>query len=1126
MKKLIFILLFALVSMAATSQTRGIKYYFQWLQAQDITNTRYFIWHGDTIDFNAMQITDSILISLTVDTLYIGSDTIYQGNFVLKKDSITLYVTPKQLHDSLIATVQHPRVRMGSTAATGGLSIDSTSQVMGFQSSTASRNGYLTSADWITFNNKLSLVSHTSLLTGDGTPTSYLSIDTTNWVATKYDISLGNIDSVLMASKYWVKTYVTNFKIDSITETDPVFIAWDKDYTDLINKPINDEAYPGSWNGDHTGGSSRDAIYDAFTIVYDSIAALAGGHAILTLGTPNGLWLGGIEGPQELSLDTANAATTGALSKYDWTKFNNKLTAEVDGSVTNEKIDSVRFNGTSKILTIYEAGTAYRDTITGLLATEVDGSITNEIQTLSVGGTTVPRIMLSLNGDTVRFKGLGITTLGVSGDTIKITSTEVDGSVTNEIQTLSVSGTTVPLLKLSLGGDTVRFKGIGGTALSVSGDTIKITSTSIPAVVDRSITNEKNLSALYTPSTRIFSVTDSLGTVGDTISLFNGAVPGMVNIGGGDTTKYLRQNNTWGSPSGTAYHEGQGIDINAQDTISVDINGRGTSIPLISRIDDYFIWSNGTGTKFKVGLQSLSSQPYYNAIKLQNKEVLSTTPTTSQVLTYNGTSWYPGNPSSGNWTRVASSWVGPYIYPSTSTSVPGSGEVVIIGSSLAPSQNAKLSVNYDYGSGGYAGYFTNYNVTGNGLRIDAGETNWGIPLDVRKQTGDYLFSVQGSGQLFLPKYGSATPFTGTVAKSLGVTSTGQVVEFAASGSGTVTSVGLALPSFITVTGSPVTTAGTLTGTLATQTPYYVFAANSSGVVGFNQLIDAYIPDNITVSGYLPLAGGTMTANSKIVTSASGTQSGINLPHRTQPSGLIDGDLWTTTAGLYGYIGGNVVQFGTGTGSGDMLKSTYDHLGTADMIDVDAGGTGTGSYAAGDIPYAASINPTSLYKIPIGTTGQVLTVSAGLPSWQAAAAGALPAGTGSEIQYRSSASAFGAVTGSSVSSNSITLTGTATASNFILSSDFRWKENIEPLNNLEWADKISFVSYNMKGDCTPRYGVIAQQLLTVQPDLVQEHNGYLTVNVLDMLTAKVARQDQKIKSLEERIQKLEKLINEK
>lgn len=47
--------------------------------------------------------------------------------------------------------------------------------------------------------------------------------------------------------------------------------------------------------------------------------------------------------------------------------------------------------------------------------------------------------------------------------------------------------------------------------------------------------------------------------------------------------------------------------------------------------------------------------------------------------------------------------------------------------------------------------------------------------------------------------------------------------FSSIGGGTVTSVGLSMPSIFTVSGSPVTTAGTLTATLAAQAPNLVFA---------------------------------------------------------------------------------------------------------------------------------------------------------------------------------------------------------------------------------------------------------------------------------------------------------------
>ena len=57
---------------------------------------------------------------------------------------------------------------------------------------------------------------------------------------------------------------------------------------------------------------------------------------------------------------------------------------------------------------------------------------------------------------------------------------------------------------------------------------------------------------------------------------------------------------------------------------------------------------------------------------------------------------------------------------------------------------------------------------------------------------------------------------------------GTITVAATGGGGTVTSVALSLPSIITVSGSPVTTSGTLTGTLATQSANTVFAGPTSG----------------------------------------------------------------------------------------------------------------------------------------------------------------------------------------------------------------------------------------------------------------------------------------------------------
>ncbi|MFN9112182.1 MAG: beta strand repeat-containing protein [Bacteroidota bacterium] len=81
--------------------------------------------------------------------------------------------------------------------------------------------------------------------------------------------------------------------------------------------------------------------------------------------------------------------------------------------------------------------------------TVADSSATNELQTLSVAANTAT---LSNGGGSVTIAGAGINTVGTAGTTITVTGTEVDGSVSNELQTLSTGTNT---LTLSNGGGTV-----------------------------------------------------------------------------------------------------------------------------------------------------------------------------------------------------------------------------------------------------------------------------------------------------------------------------------------------------------------------------------------------------------------------------------------------------------------------------------------------------------------------------------------------------------------------------------------------------------------------------------------------------------------------------------------------
>lgn len=114
------------------------------------------------------------------------------------------------------------------------------------------------------------------------------------------------------------------------------------------------------------------------------------------------------------------------------------------------------------------------------------------------------------------------------------------------------------------------------------------------------------------------------------------------------------------------------------------------------------------------------------------------------------------------------------------------------------------------------------------------------------------------------------------------------VDTAVSNLGGVSSVALSLPNVFTVSGSPVTSSGTLSATLATQPANRIFAGPGTGAdasPSFRALVATDIPDisgtylttSSASSTYLPLAGGTISNNLTISgnLTVSGTTTTIN-----------------------------------------------------------------------------------------------------------------------------------------------------------------------------------------------------------------------------------------------------------
>jgi hypothetical protein len=100
-----------------------------------------------------------------------------------------------------------------------------------------------------------------------------------------------------------------------------------------------------------------------------------------------------------------------------------------------------------------------------------------------------------------------------------------------------------------------------------------------------------------------------------------------------------------------------------------------------------------------------------------------------------------------------------------------------------------------------------------------------------------------------------------------------------SGSGTVTSVGLSLPGLFSVSGSPVTSSGTLSATLATQSANLVWAGPTTGVAAaptFRALVAGDIP-TIASSQVSGLATSATTDTTNASNIGTGTLAAARLP---------------------------------------------------------------------------------------------------------------------------------------------------------------------------------------------------------------------------------------------------------
>ena len=189
------------------------------------------------------------------------------------------------------------------------------------------------------------------------------------------------------------------------------------------------------------------------------------------------------------------------------------------------------------------------------------------------------------------------------------------------------------------------------------------------------------------------------------------------------------------------------------------------------------------------------------------------------------------------------------------------------------------------------------------------------------------------------------------------------VSTATIGGGTVTSVGLSLPSIFTTTGSPVTSSGTLTAALAGQSANTVFAGPSSGSAAaptFRTLVAGDIPS----LPYAPTAGST--AITTVGTIGTGTWNGGIINPTYGGTGVNNGSNTLTLGGSFTLSGtsGSTLNIGSGgtLGSNAFTSTAFAPLASPALTGTPTAPTqavGTNNTDIATTAFVKAALPTSL-----------------------------------------------------------------------------------------------------------------------------------------------------------------------
>jgi hypothetical protein len=337
----------------------------------------------------------------------------------------------------------------------------------------------------------------------------------------------------------------------------------------------------------------------------------------------------------------------------------------------------------------------------------------------------------------------------------------------------------------------------------------------------------------------------------------------------------------------------------------------------------------------------------------------------------------------------------------------------------------------------------------------------------------------------------------------------------AGGSAGVTSVGLSAPAAFTVSGSPVTSTGTLSINAAGTSAQYISGAGT--LISFPTNL---VTTSRTISTISPLSGGGALSADLTLTIQKATSSvdgylssadwntfnnkqpalGFTPYNATNPSGFISGITYSNVVTALGYT-----PYNASNPSGFITSA------------------GSISGSAGSVAWAGVTGrPTALsyFTNDLGNYGGWIT---GINySMVVTALGFTPYNASNPNGFITSAALTGYLQlgGGTLTGNLTTNSGvTITASAFYELSDIRYK-NILEVNPIIDLSALGVIKFTFKEDekAQVRYGYSAQEVQAILPDVVSEKDK-LFINYCDIHTLKIAQLESKIIELENKLNSL-------